>query len=78
MNNTTLSCLTEGSSAVVTSVRTNGAMRRRLMDMGLIEGTKVICLYRRPHNDPAAYFIRGTVIALRKTNADEISVRIIS
>ena len=45
-----------------------GGMRRRLMDVGLIEHTEVECLGRSPGGDPAAYLIRGAVIALRRAD----------
>mgnify|MGYP002533571610 FL=1 len=44
--NTTLSSLAEGTTATVRAMNSSGSMRRRLMDMGLIEGTRVICLHR--------------------------------
>ncbi|MBP0956783.1 MAG: ferrous iron transport protein A [Oscillospiraceae bacterium] len=76
MNNiSALSSLSEGSTAVVTEMNSTGDMRRRLMDMGLIEGTRVICLHRSPAGDPIAYLIRGAVIALRKEDTGNIMVR---
>lgn len=74
MNNMTLSCLPEGCTATVTEMNSSGSMRRRLMDMGLIEGTRVICLHRSPAGDPIAYLIRGAVIALRKEDTGKILV----
>ncbi len=71
---TTLASLSEGECAVVTELHSNGSMRRRLMDMGLIEGTGVRCLHRSPSGDPVAYLIRGAVIALRKTDSEKIIV----
>lgn len=72
--NTTLSCLSEGAAATVTAMHSGGTMRRRLMDMGLIEGTRVLCLHRSPGGDPTAYLIRGAVIALRKEDTGKIQV----
>lgn len=74
MNDITLACLPEGCTATVTQMRSSGSMRRRLMDMGLIEGTRVICLHRSPAGDPIAYLIRGAVIALRKEDTGNIFV----
>lgn len=74
MNNTTLSSLPEGCTATVTEMNNSGSMRRRLMDLGLIEGTRVICLHRSPAGDPVAYLIRGAVIALRKEDTGNILV----
>ena len=56
----------EGTSARVKTLLNDGSMRRRLQDMGLIEGTSVLCLQRSPSGDPIAYLIRGAVIALRR------------
>ena len=70
MNSSAMLCaLREGESAFVTEVRASSAMRRRLMDIGLIPGTKVTCMGRSPAGDPAAYLIRGAVIALRQADA---------
>lgn len=49
-------------------------MRRRLQDIGLIEGTEILCLNRSPSGDPTAYLIRGAVIALRKEETEKILV----
>ncbi len=70
----TLAGLEEGCSARVTALHNTGSMRRRLMDMGLIEGTRVICLHRSPAGDPVAYLIRGAVVALRKADSDNIYI----
>lgn len=64
-----LSALKIGDSAWVTEVRAAPAMGRRLLDMGLIPGTKVTCVGKSPAGDPAAYLIRGAVIALRSGDA---------
>ncbi len=46
----------------------------RLMQLGLIPGTKVQCLQKSPLRDPVAYEIRGSVFAIRKKNADNVSI----
>lgn len=70
----TLHNMREGTSAVVTGLLNDGSMRRRLQDMGLIEGTPVLCLMRSPSGDPIAYLIRGAVIALREEDSSKILV----
>ncbi len=62
----TLCDLQPGQRAFVAGLWTEGGMRRRLLDVGLIEHTRVECLGRSPGGDPSAYLIRGAVIALRK------------
>ena len=69
---TDLASLKPGESFVVEQVGGEQGMRRRLMDLGMIAGTKVTCLGKSPAGDPAAYLIRGTVIALRKKDAAAI------
>lgn len=70
-----LAALRAGESAVVETVGGAEAMCRRLMDLGLIGGTRVTCLGRSPAGDPAAYLIRGAVIALRGADAGAVTAR---
>ena len=63
-----------GEQACVCALPSKDGMRRRLMELGLIAGTKVTCLHRSLSGDPTAYMIRGTVIALRKKDAAQIQV----
>ena len=44
----------------------------RLRDIGVMEGTVIECVGRSPLGDPAAYRIRGAVIALRREDADAV------
>lgn len=70
-----LAALSAGQSALVGEVGGQESMRRRLMDLGLIPGTRVTCLVKSPAGDPAAYLIRGTVIALRRCDAATVAAR---
>lgn len=72
--NLTLRDLKQGESAKVKRVLSTGSIRRRLLDIGLIEGTKVECLQYSPAGDPVAYLIRGAVIALRSEDSSNILV----
>jgi len=63
--------LTVGEEAVVIKMLKNN---RRLRDRGLVEGTKIRCVLRSPLGDPAAYRIRGAVIAIRKEDAKNVRV----
>ena len=69
MNTLALNSLRVGQSAYVSEIEADPAMRRRLLDIGLIQGTKVTCMAKSPAGDPAAYLIRGAVIALRGGDA---------
>lgn len=66
---TFLSSLKVGQKAKVTSLLSEGSMRRRLQDIGLIEGTEVECIQKSPAGDPVAYLIRGALIALRSEDS---------
>ncbi|MCI8336191.1 MAG: ferrous iron transport protein A [Peptococcaceae bacterium] len=63
-----------GKKATISQLMLTGDMRRRLLDLGFIVGTKVQCLYHSPLGDPTAYLVRGTVIALRQEDASQIIV----
>lgn len=69
-----LSDIKPGEEAQVVALRAVGSMRRRLMDIGLIENTPVKCIGRSPAGDPSAYLIRGAVIAIRKEDTRDIMV----
>ncbi len=69
-----LSDLKKGQAATVVRLSARDSMRRRLQDMGLIEGTTVECVGVSPLGDPAAYLVRGAVIALRSKDAACVSM----
>ena len=66
--------LKEGQTGKVKTLYTAGSMRRRLQDLGIVEGTTIECLQKSPSGDPVAYKIRGTVIALRSEDANKIII----
>ncbi len=66
--------LNTGESAKVVRLLIHGSMRRRLLDIGLVEGTSVECVGRSPSGDPSAYLIRGAVIAIRSEDCRDILI----
>lgn len=70
-----LSALAQGDRCEVDHITADGPERRRMLDLGMIPGTKIEVLQRSPSGDPAAYEIRGTVIALRDQEAAQIQVK---
>lgn len=54
-----------GECGRIASLELSGSLRRRLLDLGMIPGTRVECVGISPFKDPKAYLIRGAVIALR-------------
>lgn len=69
-----LTTLQEGQSGQVVSLLNKGSIKRRLQDLGLVEGTHVRCIQKSPFGDPVAYGIRGAVIALRMEDAERILI----
>lgn len=72
-----LNYLPLGRKAMIKELISDGAIRRRMLDLGLISGTVIEALHRSPSGDPIAYFIRGAVIALRSDEASKILVEAI-
>lgn len=65
-------CLHElrpGQASSVEQLLLTGKMRTRLMELGLVPGTKVACVASSPAGDPRAYFIRGKVVAIRREHS---------
>ena len=58
--------LQPGEIGTVSSLNHKDAITRRLLELGLIEGSRVTCLGRSVWKDPTVYVICGAQIALRK------------
>ena len=71
-----LSEMNQGDTAVVRELRSSGGIHRRLRDIGLIPGTKVECLQKSPLGDPAAFLIRGAVIAIRHEDSSRVQIEV--
>ena len=69
-----MSELGAGEKATVVKILTEGDMRRRFFDMGLVENTETECLFKAPSGDPKAFLIRGAVIAIRLKDCESILV----
>ena len=64
--------LKKGDSLVIKEIKTGEKLRQRLLDIGIIPGTKVKCVRISPFGDPKAFLVRGTVIALRNSDSAKI------
>lgn len=69
-----LNHLAPGKKAKVRELTSGGSVRRRMLDLGLINDTVIEALQRSPSGEPVAYAIRGAVIALRSEDAAQIIV----
>lgn len=70
----TLNEMKPGETATVKENKSCGSIRRRLMDIGLVENATVECVGRSPLGDPSAYLIMGAVIAIRSADGAQIMV----
>ena len=70
----TLDQLKIGKSASIKSVGGQGALRLRLLDMGLIPRTKVTMRKIAPMGDPIEIHVRGYELTLRKDDAKNIEI----
>ncbi len=63
-----------GETVKVTKLNGEGAIKRRIMDMGLTKGTSVYVRKVAPLGDPIEITVRGYELSLRKADADMIEV----
>ncbi|MDX9755408.1 MAG: metal-dependent transcriptional regulator [bacterium] len=72
----TLASLAPGESATVLRIAPTcrGLERRRLMDFGIVPGTHIVPELHAIGRDPVAYRVRGTLVALRKEQANQIYI----
>lgn len=66
--------LGENARIVGISAECRGANRRRLLDLGFVRDTPIHIEFEGPLNDPRAYSIKNTLIALRKDQADHVLI----
>ena len=72
----TLRELPLGKSAKVVKLTGEGAIKRRIMDMGITKGTELIVRKVAPLGDPIEITVRGYELSLRKADAERIEVEL--
>lgn len=70
----TLKDLSPGQKGKVTSLGEKGAVRRRLMDMGITPGVEIQVVKVAPLGDPIEVNLRGYELSLRKDEANQIKI----
>ncbi len=70
----TLNNLELNKKGIIKSLNCNGAIRRRLLDLGLVKGTTIIPVLVSPSKGLKAFLVRGTLIALRDEDSSHIKV----
>ena len=63
-----------GETAVVTGLGCSGALRRRIIDMGITPGAVLILRKAAPLGDPLELNVRGYELSIRRSEAREITV----
>ncbi len=71
----TLKEVSVGETVSVVKLQGEGAVKRRIMDMGITKGTKVYVRKVAPLGDPVEVTVRGYELSLRKEDADMIEVQ---
>ncbi len=71
----TINDLSVGESALILSINCEGAMKRRLIDMGITPGVKVILYKIAPLGDPLELKLRGYMLSIRRSEAKNIFVK---
>ncbi len=71
-----LDIVAPGKTCVVQSVRGEGAVRTRMIEMGLIKGTQVKVIRVAPLGDPIEFEVKGYNLSLRKKEARMVDVQV--
>lgn len=69
-----LASLSPDKAGIVRGFSKNTIIKRRLQDLGFTEGTIVKCAFVSPLGDPKAFYVKGTVIALRAQESSNIVI----
>ena len=70
----TLKDVAIGSTVKVVKLHGEGAVKRRIMDMGLTKGVEVFVRKVAPLGDPVEVMVRGYELSLRKADAEMVEV----
>ena len=70
----TLKDVTVGDTVTVVKLHGEGALKRRIMDMGVTKGTEVYVRKVAPLGDPIEVTVRGYELSIRKGDAQNIEV----
>ena len=71
-----LSELEPGEKGTIVKVQGSGALRRRLLDMGLIRGTEIKMVRKSPLGDPLEFLVKGYNLSLRKKECENVYVEV--
>ena len=69
-----LSEMREGQTATIDRIGGNGALRRRILEMGIVKGAEVQVEKYAPLKDPLELIVKGYHVSLRVSEATQITV----
>ena len=69
-----LGSITPGQTVKTVRVNGSGALKRRIMDMGIVKGVEIYVRKVAPLGDPIEVTLRGYELSLRKEDADLVEV----
>lgn len=73
--NTTLDKLPLNQEGIVTKIALTGPLYRRILDLGIVDGTKITPIFKSPFSNPIAYEVRNTILAIRNADSQNIYIK---
>jgi len=70
-----LNNLKPGKKALIKNLLLNNKERKRISDLGFIQGALIETAYKAPLNSPIAFNIKGSLIALRTNDSSKIEIQ---
>ena len=70
----TLADMKENDSGIILYISNDCEIKRRLYDMGFIKGNEISCVQKNFLSSPIAFKVEGSVVALRKSDAQKVGV----
>lgn len=71
----TLNDIKLNDTVIIDSLNCTRKLHRRFLDLGIIPGTKITPVFSSIFNDPIAYEVRGSVIAIRNEDSKKINIK---
>ena len=70
----TLNSLKINEKAEIQDIYCAENIKRRMLDLGIVKGTPIKAILKSPSGNPKAYEVRGSVIAIRSEDAENIRI----
>ena len=74
MNIYSLDELPLNQEGIIIDLKSEDSLRRRMLDLGLVNNTIIKPIFISPSGNPRAYEVRGSIIAIRKNDAKLIDI----